>query len=98
VQRVACNNGPNCQNRKKQWQWEYYSIRGEFTRITHRKELEWWDTRIENSEVIPQAIWLTAKSLMRKDGSRSPTVIHDLLGVNHFPRYPELPQICSSLL
>jgi hypothetical protein len=35
--------------------------------MNRRKALEPWETKIENCEVTPQAIWLIAKSLMKRD-------------------------------
>jgi hypothetical protein len=52
--------------------------------MTRRKALEWWKTKI-NCEVIPQAIWLIAKSLMKGDGPKLSTAIHGLLGLKFFP-------------
>jgi hypothetical protein len=53
---------------RKLWQacktavnWVTKSIR----RMTHKKALERWETKISNSEVTPQAIWPIAKSLLK---------------------------------
>jgi hypothetical protein len=45
-------------------------------RITHKKSLERWETKIDNAAVTPQAIWRTAKSLLKRDGPRALTAIH----------------------
>jgi hypothetical protein len=44
----------------------------------HRKSLECWETKIANSEVTFQAIWPTAKSLMKRDGPKAPIAIPGL--------------------
>jgi hypothetical protein len=49
-------------------------------RITRKKALEWWETKLANTEVTPQAIWLIAKSLANRDEPRAPTVTHGPLG------------------
>jgi hypothetical protein len=33
--------------------------------MTRKKTLEWWETKIGNSEVTPQEIWPIAKSHIR---------------------------------
>jgi hypothetical protein len=53
--------------------------------MTRRKALERWDTKIGNTEVTPQAIWPIAKSLLKRDGPRAPTAIHDALGLKFLP-------------
>jgi hypothetical protein len=52
-------------------------------RMTPRKALERWKTRIGNCEVTPQAVWPVAKSLMKRDGPKAPTGIHGLLGLKY---------------
>jgi hypothetical protein len=52
--------------------WAKKSIR----RMTRRKAFERWETKINNIEVTPQAIWSIAKSLLKRDGPRAPTAIH----------------------
>jgi hypothetical protein len=54
-------------------------------RMTRRKALERWESRIGNCEVTPQEIWPIAKSLMKRDGPRAPTAIHGLLGLKFHP-------------
>jgi hypothetical protein len=48
-------------------------------------ELERWETKINNTEVTPQAIWPIAKSLLKWDGPRAPTAIHGLTGLKFHP-------------
>jgi hypothetical protein len=50
-------------------------------RITCKKALERWETKISNAEVTPQAIWPIAKSLLTRDGPRAPTAIHGASGL-----------------
>jgi hypothetical protein len=45
------------------------------------KSLDWWDTKIGNAEVTPQAIWPTAKSPLKRDVPRAPTAIHGASGL-----------------
>jgi hypothetical protein len=54
-------------------------------RLTRRKALERWENKIANCEVTPQAIWPIAKSLVKRDGPREPTVIHGSLGLKFHP-------------
>jgi hypothetical protein len=54
-------------------------------RMTRRKALERWETRIWNCEVTPHAIWPVTKSLMKRDGPKAPTAIHGLLGLKYHP-------------
>jgi hypothetical protein len=54
--------------------WVVKSVR----QMTHRKSHGWWEIEIGNSEVTSQAIWPIAKSLMKTDGPKAPTVIHGL--------------------
>jgi hypothetical protein len=44
-------------------------------RIIRKKTLEQWETKLENTELAPQEIWLIAKSLTNRDGPRAPTAI-----------------------
>jgi hypothetical protein len=41
--------------------------------------------KISNSEVTRQAIWPIAKSLLKRDGPRTPTAIHDTSGLKFHP-------------
>jgi hypothetical protein len=54
-------------------------------RMTRRKALERWETKISNCEVIPQATWPTENSLMKRDGPMAPTVIHGLSSFKFLP-------------
>jgi hypothetical protein len=47
--------------------------------------LEQWETKLENTELTPQAIWPIAKSLSNRDGPRAPTAIHGLSGLKYYP-------------
>jgi hypothetical protein len=53
--------------------------------MTRKKALERWETKIGNAEVIPQAIWPIAKSLLKRDGPRAPTAIHGTSGFKFHP-------------
>jgi hypothetical protein len=37
-------------------------------RMTRRRALEQWETKIANTDIIPLAIWPIAKFLMKRDG------------------------------
>jgi hypothetical protein len=54
-------------------------------RMTRKKALERWETKIGSCEVSPQSIWPIAKSLLKKDGLRAPTAIHGPLGLKFLP-------------
>jgi hypothetical protein len=49
-------------------------------RMTRKKALKRWETKIGNAEVITQAIWPIAKTLLTRDGPRAPTAIHGASG------------------
>jgi hypothetical protein len=66
---------------KTEVSWVTKTIR----RMTQRKALERWETRIRNCAVTPHAIWPIAKSIMKKDGPNAPTAIHGLLGLKYHP-------------
>jgi hypothetical protein len=53
--------------------------------MIRKKTLEQWETKLENTELTPQAIWPIAKSLSNKDGPRAPTAIHGLSGLKYHP-------------
>jgi hypothetical protein len=53
--------------------------------MTRRKEHERWETKERNCEVIPQALWLIAKLLMKRDGPKASTAVHGPLGITHHP-------------
>jgi hypothetical protein len=61
--------------------WVSKSIR----RMTRKKALERWETKLANTELTPPAIWPLAKSLTNRDGPRAATAIHGLLGPNYHP-------------
>jgi hypothetical protein len=69
---------PGC---KKTVNWVSKSIR----RMTRKKALEQWETKLANTELTPPAIWPIAKSLTNRDGPRVPTAIHRPLGENYHP-------------
>jgi hypothetical protein len=48
-------------------------------------KLERWETKIENCEVTPQAIWPVAKSLTKRGGPKASTAIHSPLGPVFYP-------------
>jgi hypothetical protein len=52
-------------------------------RMTRRKALEWWETKLGNCEVTPQALWPIAKSLMKRDGPKAPTAVHRPFGITY---------------
>jgi hypothetical protein len=43
------------------------------------------DFTVGNCEVIPQALWPIAKSLMKGDGLKAPTAIHGPLEITYQP-------------
>jgi hypothetical protein len=51
--------------------------------MTHRKALEWWEIKVGNCEVTPQALWSIAKLLMEKDGPKAPTAVHGPLEITY---------------
>jgi hypothetical protein len=53
-------------------------------RIVRKRALEQWETKIENCEVTPQAIWPIAKSLKKRGGPKA-TEIHGPLGPVVYP-------------
>jgi hypothetical protein len=54
-------------------------------RMTRRKALERWETKVGICEVTPQALWPIAKPFMKRDGPKAPTAIHGPIGVTHQP-------------
>jgi hypothetical protein len=50
-------------------------------RMTRRKVLERWETKLGNCEVTPQAMWPIAKSLMKRGGPKALTAVHGPLGI-----------------
>jgi hypothetical protein len=53
--------------------------------MTRKNTLERWETKLENIELTPPAIWPIAKSLTNRDGPRAQTAIHGLLGLKYHP-------------
>jgi hypothetical protein len=49
--------------------------------MTHERAHEQRETKLANTEATPQAIWLTAKSLIKRDGAMAQTAIHGPLGL-----------------
>jgi hypothetical protein len=64
--------------------------------MTRKKALERWETKISNSEVTPQAIWPIVKSLLKRDGPRTPTAIHGVSGLK-FHRFEKTNVISDCL-
>jgi hypothetical protein len=54
-------------------------------RIARKRALERWETKIENCEVTPQAIWPIAKSLTKRGEPKATTAIHGPLGPVFYP-------------
>jgi hypothetical protein len=54
-------------------------------RMTPRKTLERWETKVGNCEVTPHVVWPIAKLLMKKDGPKTPTAVHGHLGITYHP-------------
>jgi hypothetical protein len=55
-------------------------------RIAQKTALERWETKIQNCEVTPQAIWLIAKSLIKRGGPKAPTSNHGPLCPVFYPK------------
>jgi hypothetical protein len=55
-------------------------------RMTRKKTLERLDTRLGNCEVIPQAIWPIARTLLNRDAPRAPTTVHGCSGLKFLPK------------
>jgi hypothetical protein len=54
-------------------------------RIARKKALERWESKIENCEVTPQAIWPIAKSLTKRGEAKATITIHGPLGLVFYP-------------
>jgi hypothetical protein len=54
-------------------------------RMTRKKALERWESKLANTEVTPQAIWPITKSLANGDEPSVPTVIYGPLGPTFQP-------------
>jgi DNA-binding transcriptional regulator YdaS (Cro superfamily) len=61
--------------RKTAVNWIAKTIR----RITPRKALERWETKVGNCEITPEVLWPIAKSLMKRDELKAPTFRNDVL-------------------
>jgi hypothetical protein len=73
------NRDPTC---KTAVNWVTKTIR----RIARKKALERWETKRENCEVTPQAIWSIAKSLRKSDEAKATTTIHGPSGPVFYPK------------
>jgi hypothetical protein len=51
--------------------------------MTCRKALQWWETKVGNCEVTPQALSPIAKSLLKRYGPKVPTTLHGSLGITY---------------
>jgi hypothetical protein len=54
-------------------------------RMTRRKALERWETKVGNCEVTPQDLWFIAKPLLKRDGPKALKAIHGFLGIIYHP-------------
>jgi hypothetical protein len=54
-------------------------------RMDCKRALEWWETKIENCEITPQAIWPIAKSLTKRGRPKAPYAIHGPSGPTFYP-------------
>jgi hypothetical protein len=61
--------------------WATKTIR----RMTCRKALERWETKVGKCEITPQALLPIVKSLMKRDGTKAPTAVHGCLGITYHP-------------
>jgi hypothetical protein len=52
--------------------WVTQNIR----RIVWKRAPEIWETKLENCEVTPQAIWPITKSFSKRGGPKAPSAIH----------------------
>jgi hypothetical protein len=57
------------------------SVKNVIRGMTHRRALEWWETKIADTDVTPPAIWPIVKSLMKRDGAKKPAAIHGPFGL-----------------
>jgi hypothetical protein len=67
--------------RKTVVNWVAKSMR----RMTCKKALQQWETKIANTEATLQAIWSIAKSLMKWYGPKVPTAIHGPFSLTFHP-------------
>jgi hypothetical protein len=75
---MARTRDPAC---KAAVNWVTKTIR----RIPRKRTLQLWETKIENCEVTPQAVWPVAKYLTERGGPKAPTAIHGPLGPVFYP-------------
>jgi hypothetical protein len=54
-------------------------------RISRKRALEQWETKIENCEVTPQVIWSTAKSPTKRGDPKATIAIHGPLEPVFYP-------------
>jgi hypothetical protein len=54
-------------------------------RMTCRRALERWETKVADTDVTPQVIWPIVKSLMKRDIAKEPTAIHGPFGLTFHP-------------
>jgi hypothetical protein len=54
-------------------------------RMTQKKAMERWGTRLENCEVTPRAIWPIARALLNRDAPKAPTAVHGYSGLKFCP-------------
>jgi hypothetical protein len=54
-------------------------------KMTHKKAIERWETKLGNCEVTPQAVWPIAKCLLRRNGPKAPNAIHGPSGLKFYP-------------
>jgi hypothetical protein len=53
--------------------------------MTHRKALDMLETKVGIWEVISQALWPIAKTIMKRNGPKAPTDAHGPLGIIYHP-------------
>lgn len=54
-------------------------------RMTRREVLDRRETKVRNCETTPQAMWPTAKSLMKRDEPKASIAIRGTLGLKYHP-------------
>jgi hypothetical protein len=64
--------------------------------MNRRRSPERWETKVGNCEVVPQAEWPIAKSLMKRDGPKAPTAVHGPLRITYHP-YEKANEIADCL-
>jgi hypothetical protein len=65
-------------------------------RMTRKKLIEQWDTRLGNCGVTPRAIWPIARALLNRDAPKAPTAIHCYHSLKFLP-YEEAKAIADCL-